>query len=60
MTHGMNAFFDNPDQWELLQADRPETTADEIVRWAHAGALLPANALADTELGGVTIREASA
>lgn len=34
MTHGMNAFFENPDQWELFKRERPETTADEIVRWA--------------------------
>ena len=23
MTHGMNAFFENPDQWELFKRDRP-------------------------------------
>ena len=34
MTHGMNAFFENPDQWELFKRDRPDTAADEIVRWA--------------------------
>ena len=39
ITHGMNAFLDNPDQWELCKRDRPATTVDEIIRWAHAGAL---------------------
>ena len=43
MTHGMNAFFENPDQWELFKRDRPATAADEIVRWATPGALLPAH-----------------
>ena len=34
ISHGMNAFIDNPDQWELYKRERPATTADEIVRWA--------------------------
>ena len=34
MTHGMNAFFDNRDQWELFKRERPETAIDEIIRWA--------------------------
>ncbi len=57
MTHGMNAFFENPDQWELFKRDRPETAADEIVRWATPVHCFQRTALADTELGGVTIRE---
>jgi len=57
MTHGMNAFLDNPDQWELFKRDRPETAADEIVRWATPVHCFQRTALADTELGGVTIRE---
>ena len=43
MTHGMNAFFDNPDQWELFKRERPDTAVDEIIRWATPGALFPAN-----------------
>src|SRR5258705_11538836 len=57
MTHGMNAFLDNPDQWELFKRERPETAADEIVRWATPVHCFQRTALADTELGGVTIRE---
>ncbi|WP_326545120.1 cytochrome P450 [Mycolicibacterium sp. ND9-15] len=57
MTHGMNAFFENPDQWELFKRERPETTADEIVRWATPVHCFQRTAMADTELGGVTIRE---
>lgn len=57
MTHGMNAFFDNPDQWELFKRERPDTAVDEIVRWATPVHCFQRTALADTELGGVTIRE---
>jgi cholest-4-en-3-one 26-monooxygenase len=57
MTHGMNAFFDNPDQWELFTRERPETTADEIVRWATPVHCFQRTALADVEVGGVTIRK---
>lgn len=56
MTHGMNAFFDNPDQWELFLRDRPSTAVDEIVRWATPVHCFQRTALADVELGGVTIR----
>ena len=57
MTHGMNAFFQNPDQWELFKRERPQSAADEIVRWATPVHCFQRTALADTELGGVTIRE---
>jgi cholest-4-en-3-one 26-monooxygenase len=53
----MNAFFENPDQWALFKRERPETAADEIVRWATPVHCFQRTALADTELGGVTIRE---
>ena len=57
MTHGMNAFFDHPDQWELFKRDRPETAIDEIIRWATPVHCFQRTALEDVELGGVTIRE---
>jgi cholest-4-en-3-one 26-monooxygenase len=57
MTHGMNAFLENPAQWELFKRDRPATTADEIVRWASPVHCFQRTALADTEIGGVSIRE---
>lgn len=56
MTHGMNAFFDNPDQWELYKRERPATTADEIVRWATPVHCFQRTALVDVEIGGVTIQ----
>ena len=34
ITHGMKAFLDHPDQWELYKEERPKTAPDEIVRWA--------------------------
>ena len=57
MTHGMNAFLDNPQQWELFLSERPETAADEIVRWATPVHCFQRTATADTELGGVAISE---
>jgi cholest-4-en-3-one 26-monooxygenase len=56
ITHGMMAFLDNPQQWELYKAERPATTANEIVRWATPVVSFQRTALADTELGGVEIK----
>src|ERR1700722_1477916 len=57
MTHGMNAFLDNPDQWELFKRERPASAVDEIIRWASPVHCFQRTALADVELGGVTVRE---
>ncbi|MER5392106.1 cytochrome P450 [Saccharopolyspora sp. NPDC002686] len=57
ITHGMLAFMDNPDQWELYKEQRPKTTADEIVRWATPVVSFQRTALTDTELGGVRVKE---
>ncbi|MGW1682678.1 cytochrome P450 [Saccharopolyspora sp. NPDC002376] len=57
ITHGMLAFLDNPDQWELYKWERPKTTADEIVRWATPVVAFQRTALADTELSGVPIKK---
>ncbi|MGO9153186.1 cytochrome P450 [Mycobacterium sp.] len=57
ITQGMMAFTDNPDQWELFKAQRPKTAADEIIRWATPITAFQRTALADTELGGVAIKE---
>ena len=56
ITHGMKAFIDNPDQWELYKQQRPRTAADEIVRWASPVTVFQRTATADTELGGQLIR----
>ncbi len=57
ITHGMTAFLDNPEQWELYKAQRPQTAADEIVRWATPVTSFQRTATADTELSGVKISE---
>ncbi|MEN4473810.1 cytochrome P450 [Mycolicibacterium cosmeticum] len=57
ITQGMMAFTDFPDQWELFKRERPGTAADEIVRWATPVTSFQRTALADTELGGVSIKQ---
>ncbi len=56
ISHGMLAFFDHPAQWELYRAERPDTAADEIVRWATPVTVFQRTAKADTVLGGRQIR----
>jgi cholest-4-en-3-one 26-monooxygenase len=57
ITHGMIAFANNPDQWELYKKERPSTAADEIVRWATPVTAFQRTANEDTELGGVQIKK---
>jgi cholest-4-en-3-one 26-monooxygenase len=57
MTHGINAFSEFPDQWELYKRDRPETAVDEIVRWATPVHCFQRTARKDVEIGGVTIQK---
>ncbi|BBX90457.1 cytochrome P450 [Mycolicibacterium boenickei] len=56
MTHGMNAFLENPDQWELFKRERPETAVDEIIRWATPVHCFQRTALVDTQVGDVTVK----
>jgi cholest-4-en-3-one 26-monooxygenase len=56
ISHGMLAFLDNPDQWELFKAGRPQTAVDEIVRWATPVTIFQRTATKDTELAGQQIR----
>lgn len=57
ITHGMIAFADNPDQWELFKKERPDTAPDEIVRWATPVTAFQRTALEDYELSGVQIKK---
>ena len=57
ITQGMMAFADHPDQWELFKKERPETAADEIVRWATPVTCFQRTALEDYELSGVQIKK---
>lgn len=57
ITQGMMAFTEFPDQWELFKRERPETAADEIVRWGTPVTSFQRTALQDVELSGVTIKK---
>lgn len=57
MTHGINAFSEYPDQWELYKRERPDSAPDEIVRWATPVHCFQRTARTDVELGGVTIEK---
>jgi cholest-4-en-3-one 26-monooxygenase len=57
ITHGMIAFSQHPDQWELFKKERPDTAPDEIVRWATPVTAFQRTALEDYELSGVQIEK---
>ncbi len=57
MTHGVNAFSEYPEQWELYKRERPETAVDEIIRWATPVHCFQRTARKDVEVGGATIRK---
>ncbi|MFZ2239528.1 MAG: cytochrome P450 [Gordonia amarae] len=57
ISHGMNAFFNNPDQWELYKRERPDTTADEIVRWGTPVNAFQRTAKRDLQVGDVDIKQ---
>ncbi len=59
ITHGLNAFLENRDQWELLASD-PERyisgATEEILRWATPVMYFRRNATSGFELRGRTIK----
>jgi len=55
ITHGMNAFLDNPDQWAKWVKDRPATMIDEVTRWATPVNVFQRTAINDIEVGGQQI-----
>jgi cholest-4-en-3-one 26-monooxygenase len=57
ITQGMMAFNVHPEQWKLFKRERPETAADEIVRWATPITAFQRTALEDTKLSGVQIKK---
>jgi cholest-4-en-3-one 26-monooxygenase len=57
ITHGMNAFLDHPDQWELWKRERPESMVDEVIRWATPVSSFQRTALNDVEVGGVSVKK---
>jgi cholest-4-en-3-one 26-monooxygenase len=56
ISHGMLAFLDNPDQWDLYKERRPKTAPDEIVRWGTPVTVFQRTAKSDTVLGGQEIK----
>jgi cholest-4-en-3-one 26-monooxygenase len=57
ITHGMNAFLDNPEQWELWKRERPDSMVDEVIRWATPVSSFQRTALNDVEVGGVQVKK---
>ncbi len=57
ISHGMQAFFDHPEQWELFKAERPATAVDEIIRWATPVIEFQRTAREDYVLRGQQIRK---
>ncbi len=57
ITHGMNAFLDHPDQWELWKKERPATMVDEVVRWATPVISFQRTAHHDVEVGGQLVKK---
>jgi len=56
-SHGIHALLTHPGQWELYRERRPQTAADEIVRWATPVMSFQRTATRDVELGGAKIAE---
>ncbi len=57
---GMQAFIENPEQWERLKADPAglkSTAADEIVRWVSPVMDFRRTVMEDTVLGGVELKK---
>lgn len=57
ITHGMNAFFENPEQWEQYRATRPRSAVEEIVRWSTPVVSFQRTAAVDTQVGGQEIQK---
>lgn len=57
IAHGLRAFCDHPDQWELLY-ERPElipTAVEEVIRWVTPLNNMFRKTTRETELGGQTL-----
>ena len=57
ITHGMNAFFQFPDQWELWKSERPKTMTDEVIRWGTPVTVFQRTALNDVMVGDVEVKK---
>ncbi|MGH3330739.1 MAG: cytochrome P450 [Nocardioidaceae bacterium] len=57
ITQGMNAFFENPEQWDLYREKRPQTMVDEVIRWATPVTVFQRTALRDVTVGEVDVKQ---
>lgn len=59
IAHGLRAFCDHPDQWELLyrEPERIPHAVEEVLRWVTPLNQFFRRVTRDTELGGVQLRE---
>ena len=57
ISHGMLAFMDNPDQWELFKAERRRRCGRRVHPLGHARSRLPAHRPARVEIGGSAIKK---
>jgi cholest-4-en-3-one 26-monooxygenase len=60
IAHGMNAFLENPDQWDMFAAEPDKHTAgmtEEVLRWATPVMYFRRNATRDFELRGESIKD---
>src|SRR3954447_4185377 len=56
ISHGMVAFMEHPEQWELFKRDRPESAAPQIVRWSTPVLVFQRTAKEDVVVGGQQIK----
>ena len=56
ISHGMDAFLNNPDQWDLWVKERPAGMVDEVIRWATPVNVFQRTAIDDIEIGGQLIK----
>jgi len=57
ISHGMLAFLQHPEQWELFKAERPKSAVEEIIRWATPVNVFQRTAMKDVVLAGQEIKK---
>ena len=57
ISHGMLAFLQHPEQWELFKAERPKSAVEEIIRWATPVNVFQRTAMKDVMLAGQEIKK---
>ncbi|HWJ09814.1 MAG TPA: cytochrome P450 [Nocardioides sp.] len=57
ISHGMHAFFQHPDQWELWKKERPDTMIDEVIRWSTPVTVFQRTAKNDVVVAGQEVKK---